>query len=188
MSFTVLVIPEDPLQNGHILRPLVREIMRDVGRPAAKVRLLTSPRFRGYDHAMQSLRGEDLEVYDFMDLWLFFPDADKATDDAMRDLEEYLAAKGITLLCCAPRPELEIYACAAFRSEIREPWESVRRHPRMREDVFQTLLKRHGYARQRSEGRDRMINQSLKNLPLLYHLCPELGHLRGRIARHLQEN
>ena len=73
MSFSVLVIPEDPEQNGYILRPLVRAIMQDVDRPAAKVKLLTSPRVQGYDQAMKSLRGEDLEVYGFMDLWLFLP-------------------------------------------------------------------------------------------------------------------
>ena len=41
MSFRVLVIPEDPLQNGHILRPLVQAIMRDAGKPDAKVKVLT---------------------------------------------------------------------------------------------------------------------------------------------------
>ena len=55
MSFQVLVIPEDPLQNGHILRPLVQAIMRDAGRPAAKVTVLESPRLRGYDQAVRSL-------------------------------------------------------------------------------------------------------------------------------------
>ena len=187
MSFSVLVIPEDPEQNGYILRPLVRAIMQDVDRSAAKVKLLTSPRVQGYDQAMKSLRGEDLEVYGFMDLWLFLPDADKANDDAMRAVETHVAAKGITLLCCAAQPEVEIYASAAFRNDIREPWEEVRHHPRMREEVFAPLLARHGDARRRSKGRDRMIERSLKNLPLLYRLCPELRHLRDRIAAHLEE-
>ena len=30
MSFRVLVIPEDPVQNGHILKPLVRVLMREL--------------------------------------------------------------------------------------------------------------------------------------------------------------
>ena len=188
MSFTVLVIPEDPEQNGYILRPLVRAIMQDVDRPAAKVTLLTSPRLQGYDQAMKSLRGEELEVYGFMDLWLFFPDADKASSDAMRSVETHVALKGVTLLCCAAQPEVEIYASAAFRDDIPETWEEVRHHPRMKEEVFAPLLARHGYARRRSKGRDRMINRSLRNLPLLYRLCPELQQLRDRIAAHLEED
>ena len=31
-----------------------------------------------------------------------------------------------------------------------------------------------------------MIEQSLRNLPLLYQLCPEVRQLRGRIAALLQ--
>ncbi len=33
-----------------------------------------------------------------------------------------------------------------------------------------------------------MINQSLRNLPLLFQLCPELQRLRDRIAAHLSEH
>ena len=36
-------------------------------------------------------------------------------------------------------------------------------------------------------GRDLMIGESLKNLPLLYRLCPELTSLRDRIAAVLTD-
>ena len=187
MSFSVLVIPEDPQQNGHILKPLVQAIMGDIGRPHAKVNLLTRPRVRGYDQAVMTLRNELNARYGFMDLWLFFPDADRATSDAMQDLEEHVEAKGITLLCCAAHPEVEIYACAAFRNDILEAWEDVRRHPRMKEEVFDTLLRRYGDPRRPGAGRGVMINESLRNLPRLFQLCPELRRLRDRIAAHLEE-
>lgn len=107
MSFNVLVIPEDPLQNGHILKPLVQAIMEDAGRPTAKVELLTRPRLRGYDHAVAAIRNELLRPYGFKDLWLFFPDADIASCDAMRALETHVAKEDVTLLCCAAQPETE---------------------------------------------------------------------------------
>ena len=72
MSFTVLVIPEDPMLNGHILKPLAKAIMADAGRPAAKVDVLSNPRLRGYGHAVKALRSGRLERYNFKDLWLFF--------------------------------------------------------------------------------------------------------------------
>ena len=188
MSFTVLVIPEDPVLNGHILKPLTKAVMADAGRPAAKVDVLSNPRVRGYDHAVQVIRGELPGRYRFKDLWLFFPDADKATGDGMRDLEAHVAARGATLLCCAAQPELEIYACAAFRDEIpgSGTWEEARRHPRMKEEIFAPLLASHGDRRRPGMGRDRMIDRSLENLPLLFRLCPELQSLRDRIAAHLQ--
>ena len=79
MSFRVLVIPEDPLQNGHILKPLVQAIMQDTDKPAAKVKLLTKPRVRGYGQAVNAIRNELSGIYRFMDLWVFFPDADRMT-------------------------------------------------------------------------------------------------------------
>ena len=186
MSFNVLVIPEDPVHNGYILKPLAEAIMEDAGRPAAKVEVLDKPRPRGYDHAVQVIRHELPGRYRFKDLWLFFPDADKATGDAMRALEKHVTEQEITLLCCAAQPEVEIYACAAFRSDIPGSWEEARNHPRMKEEIFAPLFDRHGDPGRPGEGRDLMIDRSLNNLPLLFQLCPELQTLRDRIAAYLE--
>ena len=186
MSFNVLVIPEDPVLNGHILKPLANAVIADAGRPAAKVVVLSNPRVRGYDHAAQVIRDELPGRHRFRDLWLFFPDADKATGDAMRALEEHVAKQGIPLLCCAAQPEVEIYACVAFRNDIPGSWEEARDHPRMKEEIFKPLLDQHGDLRRAGAGRDLMIDRSLNNLPLLFRLCPELQALRDRIAAHLQ--
>ena len=188
MSFTVLVIPEDPTLNGHILKPLTKTVVADAGRPSAKVTVLTNPKLGGYDQAVRAVRSELAERYRHMDLWLFFPDADKASDEAMRSLEEHVTARGVNLLCCIARPEVEIYACAAFRNEIREHWEDVRSHPRLKEEIFEPLLATHGDPRRAGGGRDRMAEASLENLPLLFQLCPELRTLRERIEDRLQEN
>ena len=188
MSFTVLVIPEDPMLNGHILKPLTETIVADAGRPSAKVTVLTKPRLRGYDQAVKAVRNDLPERYRFIDLWLFFPDADRATSDAMQRLEADVSTRGITLLCCVVQPELEVYACAAFRNEIRERWEDVRCHPRMKEEIFEPLLATHGDPRRAGGGRDRMTEASLENLPLLFQLCPELRTLRDRIENYLREN
>ena len=186
MSFRVLVIPEDPKQNGHILKPLVRALMRVSGRPAARVRLLTEPRVRGYAQAVKVIRDELPERYGFFDLWLFFPDADLASTEAMRRLEADVTERGMSLFCCPAQPEVEIYACAAFREDLDGTWEDARGHPRLKEEVFQPLLARHGDAKRAGGGRDLMIEASLRNLPLLFQLCPELERLRDRIAAHVR--
>ena len=185
MSFTVLVIPEDPVLNGHILKPLTKAVMADAGRPAAKVDVLSNPRVRGYDHAVQVIRDELPGRYRFKDLWLFFPDADRTTSDAMQALEEHAARQGVTLLCCAAQPEVEIYACASFRDEIPGSWEEARRHLRMKEEIFTPLLVSYGDRRRPGAGRDLMIAASLRNLSQLFKRCPELQCLRNRIADHL---
>ena len=189
MSFRVLVIPEDPKQNGHILKPLVRALMRDSRRPAAKVRLLTKPRVRGYAQAVKVIRDELPELYGFFDLWLFFPDADRASAEAMRRLEADVAERGISLFCCPAQPEVEIYACAAFREDLEDldgTWKDARGHERFKEEIFRPLLGKHGDPKRASGGRDLMIEASLRKLPRLFKLCPELKQLRDRIAAHVR--
>ena len=186
MSYRVLVIPEDPTHNGYLLKPLVRAILADAGKPLAKVEVLTNPKLGGYDHALAAIRGDLSERYGFWDLWLFIPDADRASDAAMTALENELKAKQVMLLCCAAQPEVELYACTAYRSELGMEWEEARRARRLKEDVFAPLLKRRGDSRRAGGGRDLLIVDSLKNLPLLFKLCPELGLLRDRVHALIQ--
>lgn len=117
MSFRALVVPEDPALNGYVLKPLAQSLLAEAGKPHASVKLLTDPRVRGYDEAVRVIRDDLADRYRFFDLWLFFPDADRANDEAMKGLETALGDQEITLLCCPAQPELEIYACAAFRSD-----------------------------------------------------------------------
>lgn len=190
MSFRVLVIPEDPLHNGHILMPLTEAILADAGKARAQVRVLASPRLRGYDHALRAIRRELPGRYAHFDLWLFFPDADRASDDAMRRLESGLMELGVPLLCCPAQPEVEIYVCAAFRDELpklKVSREEIRTDPsvRLKEEIFRPMLEKHGGQRQRGLARERMTRASLQNLPHLFRLCPELKRLRDRIATRL---
>jgi hypothetical protein len=179
------VIPEDPTHNGYILKPLMEALLADAGKLQARVQVLTSPRLNGYDHALQAIKHDLPDAYRWFDLWVFVPDADRATAAAMTALEAELTAKGIRLFCCPAEPEVEIYACTHVRAECRLPWAEVRRHPRMKEVVFEPLLAAHGDSRSAGGGRVQMIEGALRNLPLLLRLCPELQALRDRIAAHL---
>lgn len=187
MSLRVLVIPEDPTWNGYILTPLAKALLADAGKPNARVKLLENSRVRGYDQALGAIREELPDRYGFLDLWLFFPDADRAGPDAMQRLEADLAERQVRLLCCPAQPEVEVYACAAFRNDLPGTWEDARTSNRMKEEVFQPLLAQHGDARRPGKGRDLMIEASLQNLPLLFRLCPEIEHLRERIAEHVED-
>ena len=187
MSLNVLVIPEDPKLNGHILKPLAERLLEDAGKPNARVKVLDNPRLRGYDQAVRAIRGQLPQRYEFFDLWLFFPDADRAGTEAVNDLEADLDAQGITLLCCRAQPEVEIFACAAFRGQLPVTWEDARNHRRLKEEVFEPRRSMLQKLQRRVPGGGRryMIEQSLRNLPLLYRLCPEVERLRDRIAAWL---
>ena len=191
MSYNVLVSAEDPTYNGVILKPLVSALFVNVGKPQANVEMANRPRTRGYADALRLVRHEFPSRYRHFDLWLFFPDADRASPDAMVRLESDLAHLGIPLLCCPAEPEVEIYACVGYRHSMNLTWEDARSHPRMKEDIFQPLLREvsrslPAHDDREVKGRARMIRESLRNLPVLFRLCPELAVLRDRIADQLQ--
>jgi hypothetical protein len=181
MSFKVLVIPEDPTNNGYILKPLVKAILNDAGKPNAKVTILTNPKLEGYDHARRAIENELPLKYGFMNLWLFMPDRDRANDEAMRNLETKLDRKNIRLICCQAEPEVEVYACLSSRNEIEIPWNDVRVHTTMKESIFNPLLKKHGNKNAPGQGREEMTLRSLQKMDTLYQFCPELALLRDKI-------
>ena len=185
MSVRVLVIPEDPTLNGYILKPLVEMVLAEAGKPTARVTVLTNPRIRGYDEAVRVIRRGLSSRYGFMDLWLFFPDADRASDAAMGDLERSLRQQGVALLCCPAQPEVEIYACAAYREEIRGSWDEARSNRRFKETVFEPLLKAHGDPRRPGGGRSAMTEKSIAQRRQFLRLCPEIAELRNRIVEYL---
>ena len=182
MSFRVLVIPEDPTHNGYTLKPLVETVMKAAEKPAAKVSILGSPRLQGYDQATHSIRQDLATRYRQMDLWLFVPDADRATTAAMQELESQLAQRDVTLLCCPAVPEIEIYACVAYQSELPVSWKEARSHPHFKEAVFEPLLRAHGDPKRPGQGRREMTEQSLRNRSRFFQRCPEIAELRDRIA------
>ena len=143
---------------------MAKRLLADAGKPAARVELLAKPRLRGYAHALRAIREELPDSYRFFDLWLFFPAADCAGEDAMRRLEADLRFRDIPLLCCPAQPEVEIYACVGFRNDLPGGWEDACTHPRMKEEVFEPLLQTHGGPRQAGGGREMMITRSLENL------------------------
>ncbi len=183
MSFKVLVIPEDPTNNGYILKPLVEAILADAGKRRAKVQVLTSPRLNGYDDAVKAIREVLFDSYGHWDLWLFIPDADRASAGSMASLESDLAVKGVQLLCCPAQPEVEIYACVAHRDKLGASWSDVRSSRTMKETHFDPLLKAEGDDRRAGGGRDQLIDASLSPLRTILLLCPELQTLRDRISK-----
>ncbi len=181
MSFQVLVIPEDPTYNGYILKPLVERMLAEIGKPDAKITLLTNPKLGGYAQAAQAIRNELPDRYGHFDLWLFLPDADRAKGSS--ELEHDLAAKGIRLLCCAAVPEVEAWLLAGHRERLRVGWSDVRKHSRLKEEVFEPFLSRHGDPRSAGGGREALMRQTLSNYRGLLEVCPELADLEERLRK-----
>lgn len=182
MSFNVLVVPEDPINNGYILKPLTVRMLAEAGKGNAKVDVLMNPRAQGYSHAKEILRGQLFERYRHKDLLLFLVDADgKDRRDEFRNLEEEAAAQGGRLLCCAAEQEIEIWLLAGHRDKLGQPWQEVRREVSVKERIFAPFLTRYGDRRRAGGGRDFLMRETLANYEALLRLCPELNELHQRL-------
>lgn len=182
MSFNVLVVPEDPSNNGYILKPLVIRMLAETGKGNAKVDVLGNPRAQGYSHAKEILRGQLLERYRHKDLLLFLVDADgKDRKDEFRNLEAEAAAQGVRLRCCAAEQEVEVWLLAGHRDKLGQPWQEVRREVSVKERIFAPFLATHGDRRRAGGGRDLLMKETLANYEALLRLCPELAELAQRV-------
>lgn len=183
MSGKVLVVPEDPTLNGHILRPFVKRVLDEAKFPAREVHVLEAPRTRGFQHAIQTITDDAfIERYKkFYSLWLFVPDGDLANDQAMRDLETRLSERGVTLVCQAAVPELEAWLLAGSDVRFSEAWGDMRSARDFKERYAEPFIRSHGNPKAAGLGRGRLAVAALGNWNRVTTRCPELGQLVERL-------
>ncbi|MGH7597137.1 MAG: hypothetical protein ACREOI_12345 [bacterium] len=182
MSFKVLVIPEDPTNNGYILKPLVSRVLADCGKPNAKITVLPNPKATGYEHVKSLLVEQIFDRYSHFDLLLFLPDADgKNRSGEFERLEEQARQKGVKLMCCAAVQEVEVWLLAGHLDKLSTNWQSIRSDVSVKENIFLPFLLQHGDHRRTGGGRDLLITETLQNYSGLLQRCPELAVLQERI-------
>jgi hypothetical protein len=186
LSFDVLVVPEDPVNNGYILRPLVTRMLEACGKSNAIVDVLANPRTKGYEHAKSLLRGPLLDRYQHKDLLLFLVDADgKDREPEFRSLESEANDRGVDLRCCAAQQEVEIWLLAGHRAHLVGEWQEVRGEVSLKERIFKPFLAAHGDPKRAGGGRDLLMKHTLSHYRTLLHLCPELAELERQIREIL---
>jgi len=187
LSFRVLVIPEDPTYNGYILKPLVERVLRECGKPNAKVKVLTDPKADGYEHA-KSLLDEIFQRYKHQqDIMLFLPDADgNDRSNEFAHLERKANGIGIRLICCAAVQEVEVWLLSGHTNRLQRSWNAVRADVSVKENVFEPFLLQHGDPRRAGGGRDLLIQETLTNYNGLLDRCPELKLLQESICQYIQ--
>ena len=183
MSFNVLVVPEDPTLNGYILESLIEPILRECGKPNARIDVLRNPRAKGYEHAKSLIEGGLLDRYVHMDLILFLPDADgKDRSPAFEALETQAAQVGVRLICQCAVQEVEVWLLAGHTDKLDRPWQEIRSDTHVKEGGFQPFLARYGDMRQAGGGRKQLMQETLSNYNGLLTRCPEIKVLQDRIC------
>jgi hypothetical protein len=186
MTFKVLIIPEDPTNNGYILKPLIKRIMKECGKQSAQVDVLGNPRFQGYNHAKTLMSESIFERYAHKDLLLFIPDADgKDRSREFALLEKEAIVKGAKLLCCAACQEVEAWLLAGNLDKLEKRWSEIRADPSVKENFFADFLSSYGNPKAAGGGREGLMLETLENYRGLLDRSPELKDLQTRLQNLL---
>lgn len=186
----VLIIPEDFRKDQYVLKPIVKAILADLGKPYAKVRVLTDPLLGGIDKAMDlaTLRDEILDRYKGMvNLFLLLVDRDgnQGRRAALLNLEQSLAnelAAGRSFLAETAYEEIEVWALASADLPKDWGWQQVRSHLHPKEAYFEPLAAQRSLSDEPGGGRDTIGAEAGARLKRVRQLCPEVEHLSIRVA------
>jgi len=189
MSWNVLVVPEDPTNNGYLLRPLCRRLLREAGRPNANIVVLPEPKVQGYFHAKKLLEDRIPRDWWHFELILFICDADglaASRKDEFKRLEQLARerTRPVPLICCAAEQELETWLLSGHPEKLKdlgEHWQKIRAEVSVKERFFDPFLEKHGDPATPSQGRERLMQEALKNYDGMKRRCPELQELENRI-------
>jgi hypothetical protein len=155
----VLVVPEDPVKDRYILKPVVEQIFDDIGRPRTRVDVLENPRLQGV-------------VVD--------RDGDDARSRVAAEREQDHQDR---LFVCLAVEEVEVWMLALHHDAIKASWREVRAEHHPKETFAEPFLLDH--APKGNPGRGcawAMHALDRKAWRALLDRCPELDELKQKIA------
>ena len=188
MSLNVLVIPEDFRKDQYVLRPLMRRVFEEIGKPRARVEICIDPLLGGVDQALKWERIEEvISMYPMVQIFLLIVDRDgkpgrrHALDKLEQSAAELLGANRI-LLGENAWQEIEVWALAGQDLPADWKWSAIREEEHPKEAYFEP----HSQSRQLTDepgaGRTTMGREAAQNYQRVRSRCPEdIAALEGRL-------
>jgi len=186
MSTRVMIIPEDPTLDKHILKPIIERLFDDLGYGSAQVYVLEDPHMGGVEQALdaETIAGivQDRPMFQ---LFLLLVDRDcmehRASLIAQRE-----AAHPSKLIACLAVQEVEVWMLALHREALGSGWAEVRSECHPKERYADPLLKERKWTTKLGRGRVEAMRSLGGKWQGLLQVCPELAELKQRIADWLK--
>jgi len=186
----VLIIPEDPTLDQHILKPIVERLFADLSRPA-RVWVLNDPHLGGVN---QALDGDTVrfivDKYPMVDLFLLMVDRDGDRLGNTAKARQREADFPDRLLACLAIEEVEVWMLALHRDELRQTlgasWSAIRAHHDPKDAFAAPFIDRKGWALGVGRGRKEAMRSLSTQWTGLLTVCEELAELKQRIASVLK--
>ncbi len=190
----IMVIPEDPVNDQYVLRPLISLIAEEAGIVNPRVAVLENPRMQSVTQALdpQTLASIASRYKARYDVFVLAVDADcdPNRQAAVDDRAEELAAAGVALVGRVAIQEVEVWALAPFAGELRKTfkwqWEAIRAECDPKEVYFAPFIRAKGWGAMLGRGRhEAMKHLTRRSLKQVLTRCAELAQLRDDLASHV---
>jgi len=178
----ILIIPEDPTLDQHIIKPIVERICTDQG-TSARIDVLRDPHLRGVAQALdQNMIAEIIRDNPMEDLFLLMIDRDCDRFGNSAKVSARVAENKGRLIGCLAQHEVEVWMLALHRGELGTPWRQVREECDPKEAIADPFIASRGWSALVGRGRKRAMRSLGASWPGILKVCPELGELHSRIG------
>jgi hypothetical protein len=192
MSFNVAVVCEDHTNDQYILRPLISAVLNHLGKPDGRVRIVSSPRIRGFDNLLAHVCDVVKRYSPLVDIVLVCFDLDGHDgahghpDKRARVLNALRRCPSPSTVVVGAHQEVEVWALWGSRQQLSKPWRTVRKEVHVKENYFDPLLTPADRLRA-DGGRTRLMAATLAaGIGSLVQAHPELGELVEGIRRAIE--
>lgn len=176
----VLVIPEDPTLGQYILKPIIGQILTDIGARSPRIEVLTNPRLRGVAQALDpSVVDEIVEDNPMIDLFLVLIDRDGNKN--RQSWADALERNHGNLFCCLAIEEIEVWMLAVHRESLADRWSDIRAEHHPKERFAIPFLEERFPALGVGEARRAAMREVGKRWRGVLQVCPELEELKRRL-------
>jgi hypothetical protein len=194
----VLVIAEDATYDQHLLLPILRALLAQVGKPRAKVGIYPGVMFPGRRiQGIDAVLRRDLieaivsEYRSTVDLFLLCVDRDgepgrRVALDALEEFARTLLPPGKHFVAVNAWQEVEVWVLAGHKLPRTWRWNEVRAERDPKERYFLPFAETRGFGDAPDRGASKLAAEAARRYRRIRRLCPEdIGALEDRLRKLL---
>jgi hypothetical protein len=190
----VLVIPEDFRKDQYMLKPIITAMLKELGKPNAKVRVCQDPLLGGVSEALKWDRiAEIVNRYVMVDLFLLCVDRDgnESRKEKLLNIErkasDLLVGSSRCLLSENAWQEIEVWVLAGQDLPSGWSWQDIRNEINPKETYFHPFAKQRKLLDEPGEGRKTLAEEAARRYDRIRQLCPEdIANLENRIQSYVR--
>jgi len=180
VSFNVLILPEDPVKDGYVLKPIIEAMMRAAGKPQARVVVCVDPRFHGTSQALrwQFIQEALSRNAGMFHLYLLCVDRDgdlnrQAVLDSLEIQARTFIAQDRAFLAEHAWQEIEVWLLAGHDLPRKWVWKTIRQEVHPKERYYLPFAKTRGVLDLPGEGREHLAREAATRYDQIHRRCRE---------------